>query len=183
VAPAARTCPNSFSTAAAAPAPPPDAARPTEAPAPFGVSATRDDAITPAEPELAQRIRQKLNLPAGDPAPQSDSESDPFSKVGSVVFRPGSIEARVGRKVKTIRPRLTLAGQVDVIALEYPTVQLKVKIDESGKVVSVDVIRSSGSNEIDLSCQRAMYAWWIEPAKAADGKAMADVMVWDLAFR
>jgi len=73
---------------------------------------------------------------------------------------------------ETIRPRLTLSGQVDVIALEYPTVQLKVKIDESGKVISVDVIRSSGSNEIDLSCQRAMYAWWIEPAKAADGKAM-----------
>ena len=46
---------------------------------------------------------------AGDPAPQSDSESDPFTKIGSVVFRAGSMDARFGRKVKTIRPRLTRA--------------------------------------------------------------------------
>jgi hypothetical protein len=159
-------------------------APPTDLPAPFGIGATRDDTVAPVIATLAERARQqKQNLPAGDPAPQSDSESDPFTKIGSVVFRAGTIEARFGRKVKTIRPRLTLAGQVDVLALEYPTLQLKVAIDETGKVVSVDVIRSSGSNEIDLPCQRAMYDWWIEPAKGADGKPMADVMVWDMAFR
>ena len=82
-----------------------------------------------------------------------------------------------------MRPRLTLAGHYDLAAMQYPSVQLTVRIDATGKVISADILRSSGSNQIDLPCQQAMYDWWIEPPKDEKGKPMADVMVWLLSFR
>lgn len=121
--------------------------------------------------------------PAADPAPQSDSESDPFSKIGSVEFRPGKVDVRFGRKVKTTRPHLTLAGQYDLAAQAAPRVMLKVKTDETGKVIDVAVIQSSGSNEIDAPCQRAVYDWWFEPPKDASGKPVPDVILFTIDFR
>ncbi|MGH7215523.1 MAG: hypothetical protein ACREIT_12225 [Tepidisphaeraceae bacterium] len=123
------------------------------------------------------------DLAPADPAPESDSESDPFSKIGSAEFRPGSVQARFGRKVKTVRPRLTLAGKYDLASMAKPSLVLAVRVDETGHVRSVDVVRSSGSNEVDLPVQRAMYEWWIEPAKDKDGNPIADVMLWSLSFR
>jgi TonB family protein len=170
--------------------PPPPVVPPTEIASPFGIRASELDSIPPARPvrvdqatsEVAQAASHS-DAPPGDPAPLSDSESDPFAKIGSANFRPGAIEARFGRKVKTVRPRLTIAGQYDLAALQYPSVQLTVRIDDTGKVTSADILRSSGSNQIDLPCQQAMYEWWIEPPKDKDGKPIADVMVWLLSFR
>jgi TonB family protein len=59
----------------------------------------------------------------------------------------------------------------------------KVKIDDTGKVTSVDIMKSSGSNNIDLPMRRALYEWWIEPPKDKDGKATADVMTWTISYR
>ena len=51
---------------------------------------------------------------AADPAPKGESELDPVSMIGSVEFRRGSTVARLGRKHKLVRPKLTVAGQIDL---------------------------------------------------------------------
>jgi TonB family protein len=123
------------------------------------------------------------NLPQADPAPASDQESDPFAKVGSFKFTPGRIEARMGRKVKSVRPRLDLKGQIDLAALPNPSVWLKVKIDNTGKVIDIQVVKSSGSNEIDLPSQLAVWKWWFEPLKDASGQPQPDSVLVRLSWQ
>jgi TonB family protein len=115
--------------------------------------------------------------PAGDPAPMSESESDAFSRAGTIAVRNGKVEARLGRNFKSVKPRLSLKGELDAISVQRPVVEMKVYLDETGKVIDVKVLRSSGSNEIDLPTTSAMYKWWIEPAKDKEGKAMKDVIL------
>ncbi len=157
-------------------APEPKAPAVMLAQAPTPVQAPSDSGRAPGAPGAP--------VPSADPAPQSDSESDPFSSLGSVDFRPGRVLVRAGRKVKTVRPRLTEAGKWDLAAsMETPYLMFKVKIDETGKVTSVDLMKSSGSNNIDLPVRRAIYEWWIEPPKDKDGKPTADVMTWTISYR
>jgi TonB family protein len=115
--------------------------------------------------------------PAGDPAPMSESESDAFSRSGSIQVRNGRVEARLGRSFKSVKPRLSLKGELDAISIARPIVEMKVSVDETGRVIDVQVLRSSGSNEIDLPTTTAMYKWWIEPAKNKEGKAIKDVIL------
>lgn len=119
---------------------------------------------------------------AADPAPQGDSESDPISTVGSAEFRRGSTDVQLGRKHKITRPHLTLAGEADLLTLRSPMVVLKINIDQTGKVTSVSIFRSSGSNEVDQPCKVAAYNWWFEPAKDKDGKAVKDVILFAIRF-
>jgi TonB family protein len=114
---------------------------------------------------------------AGDPSPMSESESDAFSRMGSINVRNGRVEARLGRSFKSVKPRLSLKGELDAISIAKPVVEMKVYVDETGKVIDVQVLRSSGSNEIDLPTTTAMYKWWIEPAKDKQGKAVKDVIL------
>lgn len=163
-------------TSPLAAAPPPDNLTP------FGVDSPNDQPVPKsAEPApTGNGTRPGSTTPPADPAPMSDSESDPFTNVGNATFAQGRVEARYGRKVKTVRPRLSFAAQADLFGLQYPSVILKVKIDSTGKVTSVDILKSSGSNEVDLACQMALYDWWIEPPKDAAGHPRPDVMVWRL---
>jgi TonB family protein len=121
--------------------------------------------------------------PAADPAQESDSESDAFSRIGAASFRDGKLDVQFGRKVKTVRPRLLVAGQVDAFALRNPSVTLKVHIDATGKVTQVAVHKSSGSNEIDQPCRVAMYEWWFEPLKDKNGTPIPDVILFTISFR
>jgi TonB family protein len=114
---------------------------------------------------------------AGDPAPMSESESDAFSRMGNIQVRNGRVEARLGRDFKSVKPRLSLKGELDAISIAKPIVEMKVLVDETGRVIDVQVLRSSGSNEIDLPTTTAMYKWWIEPAKNKEGKAVKDVIL------
>jgi TonB family protein len=114
---------------------------------------------------------------AGDPSPMSESESDAFSRAGTIQVRNGRVEARLGRDFKSVKPRLSLKGELDAISIARPIVEMKVLVDETGRVIDVKVLRSSGSNEIDLPTTTAMYKWWIEPAKNKAGKAVKDVIV------
>ena len=107
--------------------------------------------------------------PSADVAPQTDSEVDPFTKLGAVTFRPGKADVKFGRKIKTTRPRLLLAGQWASVTLKSRTVQVAIRINDTGKVTNVDVLRGSGTNDIDLPIQRAIYDWWIEPLKDKTG--------------
>lgn len=118
-----------------------------------------------------------------DPAPKSDSEVDAFSVLGSAQFREGRVTVRAGRQVKTRRPKIGLAGLIDLSQRSTAQVLLKVAIDETGKVTNVEVAKSSGSNEIDQPCRVAMYEWWFEPKRAADGRAVPDVFQFGISFR
>jgi len=105
---------------------------------------------------------------AADPAVMSDSESDPFTKRtddNAVVFRDGRVEARLGRKVKTIRPHLSFASQVDLMATQFPRLVVRVHIQPDGSVRRVDIVKSSGSVTADQEVKVALYEWWFEPAK------------------
>jgi TonB family protein len=88
------------------------------------------------------------------------------------------VNVRFGRKVRLVRPRLSLAGEYDTWTADGAIrVVVGVHIDETGAVTEVEILRSSGSNEIDLPCQRAVQQWWIEPAKDKNGKPRPDVIV------
>ena len=130
-----------------------------------------------ATPRLAEAAST-----AGDGAAQSDSESDPFAVRGSAEFRPGKVTARFGRKVKTVRPRLSLAGQYDLFTAE-PSVVLRVRTDTTGKVREVTIARSSGSRDVDQPCQLAMYEWWFEPPRDSSGNPRSAEMLWTISFR
>ena len=125
----------------------------------------------------------KTGHTASDPAPISDSESDAFSTTGAAVFRNGKLEARFGRKVKTVRPRLNLAGQYDLLSLPSPSVIMKVRADQTGRVRNVEILKSSGSGEVDQPCQLAMYEWWFEPPTDKSGKPQPAEMTWTIAWR
>lgn len=118
-----------------------------------------------------------------NPTPQSDSDSDAFAKIGSAVYHNGRLEVREGRKVRTTRPQILVPGLLDEFGLANPTVVLKVNIDATGNVTNVDVFRSSGSNDLDQPCLRAVYDWWFEPARDASGKAVPDAVLFAITFR
>lgn len=114
----------------------------------------------------------------GDGGNQGDTESDPFAKNSNVViFVNGRVDARTGRKVKTFRPHLTDAGQLALLGMEKPRVILTAKIDETGKVVDVKVVESSGSEEVDLPAYKCLWKWEFEPTRDKSGKAIPDVMI------
>jgi TonB family protein len=149
------------------------------APMPQAVAAT----VQPT-PRLSRNPPARgANQPAADSAQESDSESDPFAKIGSAAFRDGKVDVRFGRKIKTTRPKVPIVGQLDSLSLRNPRVVLKVNIDPSGKVTSVSVHKSSGSTAIDEPCQVAMYDWWFEPLKDSSGKPIADCQLFVIAFR
>ena len=147
------------------------------------------------QPELAHRDttsateaqpRTRAAPAAGtgaDPAPRSDSEVDAFSVLGSAQFREGRVTVRSGRQVKTRRPKIGLAGLIDLSQRSTAQVLLKVAVDETGKVTNVEVAKSSGSNEIDQPCRVAMYEWWFEPKRGPDGRAVPDLFQFGISFR
>ncbi|HEY8668361.1 MAG TPA: energy transducer TonB [Tepidisphaeraceae bacterium] len=160
--------------ATAAPAPQADTV--SAAPAP--------DIQNPKRPE-GTRIQNSPAPPAADPLPQGDSEIDAFSSKLTATADPrsGKVEARFGRNVRTTRPRLTLAAEHDLWGMSNPSVVLWMKLDETGKVVSADVVRTSGSVAVDQACQIALYGWWVEPPKDDNGNPRPDFIVMTLNFR
>ncbi len=142
------------------------------------VPATPARSATPVDLRPAARA----SMPIG--ATSSDSESDAFSKIGSAVFRNGKLETRMGRKVITrSRPQILVPGLLDTFGLANPTVVLKINIDSTGNVSNVNIFRSSGSNDLDQPCLRAVYDWWFEPARDTQGKAIPDAVEFSITFR
>ncbi|MDB5320361.1 MAG: hypothetical protein JWN40_1992 [Phycisphaerales bacterium] len=114
---------------------------------------------------------------AADPAPDTGFESDPFAKIPGVEFKSGKVEARSGRQIKPIRPRLTEAGMRDLLSQQFPTVLAKVHIDKTGKVVDVHIVRGSGSEAVDMPVYRALWGWWFEPPTDKKGNPLEDVQL------
>ena len=62
-------------------------------------------------------------------------------------------------------PRLGLAAEADLENMDRPYVVMMLRIDTTGNVTDVRITHSSGSDNVDLPCQRAAYTWWFEPLK------------------
>lgn len=142
-------------------------------------------AVAEAKPQAATGDGRTPGLPqpAADPLPQSESDSDPFARISAnLKFRNGKLVERWGRLVKTTRPQINVAGQIDLLALNGPTVVLEVHIDKTGKVTDVKVAHSSGSNQIDEPTRLAVYDWWFEPAKDKSGKPVNDIIFFTVEF-
>jgi TonB family protein len=138
-----------------------------------------------ATPQAATGDGRKPGVPqaSADPLPQSESDSDPFSRIsGTAIFRPGKLDVRLGRKVKTTRPQIQIAGQIDMVQFSSPTVVLEIHISPTGKVTDVKIAHSSGSNQIDEPTRLAVYDWWFEPAKDKNGKPIPDVIYFSIEF-
>jgi TonB family protein len=111
--------------------------------------------------------------PSADPAPQGESESDPFASIGAAEFRPGKTNVRFGRKHRITRPRIDLAGIVDSLSLRDIDVTLQLRIDATGNVDRVRIVKSSGSASIDQACRLEAYHWWFEPRLDRSGRPFA----------
>jgi TonB family protein len=148
-----------------------DSAQPNTAQPGSDQSGTIDSATTPG-----------ASASSADPAPQTDSEIDPFSKDGAVVFRPGKTTVQFGRKAKLTRPDILLAGQLDLIGVAHPSVTLAISTDATGKVSDVAVRKSSGSQNIDQPVRVAAYEWWFEPPRDSAGHPVPDHIKFTVSF-
>jgi TonB family protein len=135
---------------------------------------------TPAPTPSQQSVPQ----PGGSKAARmSDSESDPFSRIGSAVYVDGAWRVRFGRKVKTRKPKLLLAAQEALFTLQRTEVVFNLEIDESGKVKAVKIVKSSGSNDLDQPTRLSMFDWWFEPKLNADGNPVPDQFQFTIGWR
>ena len=94
-----------------------------------------------------------------------------------VVWKDGKVEARDGRKVKSVRPKLTDAGRIALEGMEQRVIIVAVHIDETGSVTAVDFLRKSNMPEVDLPHYRCAFDWWFEPSKDKSGQPKPDVLV------
>jgi TonB family protein len=125
------------------------------------------NAVAEAKPNESRDAKVAAGVaPAGaDPAIMSDSESDPFTKNGAVMFRDGRMEAKFGRKVKTVRPRLSLSSQYDLLAMQFPRIVVRAHLNGDGSVKRVEIVKSTGSASADQEVKVALYQWWFEPTR------------------
>jgi TonB family protein len=129
---------------------------------------------------------QKSGAPssAGMPLPPSDSDSDPFSRVtGTMVFQNGRLVAQHGRKVKTVRPQIGIAGEVDALGMISAVVVVEVHINAEGEVTQVELFKRSGSVAIDERTRDAVYHWVFEPTRDKAGKPIRDVVYFAIEYR
>ena len=138
---------------------------------------------TTKEPGLVGAQTAAWSLPsaakqAADPAPMTDSESDSFATSGSVEISPGTVEARLGRKVKTVRPRLTFRAQVELFETQSRSMRLRLHLDRAGKVQNFVITRSSGSKTTDQEVKLAVYEWEFEPRPGRNPDVMEFELVW-----
>ena len=116
--------------------------------------------------------------------PHSDSDSDPFMRLsGSVVFHAGRLDVQLGRKVNTVRPQLGVGGITDAMAMTSPSLVVEAHIDPIGRVTEVDLPKKTGSPGIDEPTRNAVYQWTFEPTRDKQGRAIADVLFFEIDYR
>jgi len=154
----------------------------TASPKPAGAAASGTK--TPvANAPIAKTVTPKSDLKEirGHKAQMSDSESIAYSNDHPGVFSDGKIEGRKGLKVKTTIPRLGYASQVDLQALGGVNAVLGVKVDVDGTVLDVEVLKSSGSANIDEDLKVAVLnGWTLESEKDKDGNPIC--LYWTIRF-
>lgn len=173
-------------------APGPSRGKPKPATSPVTVQEVAHADMPKAEPvepvedvtrQVAVASPQKPSPAPGDAAPQTETEIDPFARTASVDFRSGKTDVQFGRRSKLRRPDILLAGQMDLIASALPRVTLGIRTDAKGKVVDAQVLRSSGSKNIDQPVRLVAYDWWFEPPLGEDGQPIPDSFAFTITFR
>jgi TonB family protein len=150
-----------------------DADRPAIAARPAVEAAATVDPTSSSPPKPpAPQTSSSVGAPTSpaDPAPQSDTESDPFTVVGGANFRPGGTKAQLGREHRLTYPRVGLSGLVDGVQIGRTRLVLQITIDQTGNVKSASIFKSSGSDSIDQACRTTAYEWWFEPQKGKNGQ-------------
>lgn len=100
------------------------------------------------------------------PGEVSDKQADPTALEATIDIRPGRPAAAQGLEITTRRPQFTRLTRVTV----YPkNPLLKVTIDRRGRVAKVEILESSGADDVDLPVINAVYQW------TAKGKALDDL--------
>jgi TonB family protein len=133
--------------------------------------------------QQAQQSSQASPASSGNPLPSSDFESVPVTKI-SGRFRPGNLDAQAGRRWKARKlPELSVAGLADLSTMANPYVVLQLTIDETGNVIDVKTIRSSGSVDLDHPSEQAAATWWFEPVKnPKTGKIGREIIEFTIEF-
>lgn len=151
----------------------------------LGLGAVRAPSPSPRVRRATPTPPAQSSAPAADPAVMSDSESDPFSasKDAAIEFRDGRVDVRFGRKVKTVRPRLSLAAQYDLLSMQFPRMVVRLNVDARGDVRRVEIVKSTGSASADQEVKVALYQWWVEPARDLSGIAVADTIEFPITWR
>jgi TonB family protein len=140
--------------------------------------------VAVAMPNPTQSPQPGAPASAGLPLPPSDSDSDPFSRVsGTIIFRNGRLEVQRGRKVKTVRPIIGIAGELDAMSMSTAIVVVEVHIDPAGQVTQVELFKRSGSMAIDERTRDAVYHWTFEPTRDKAGNPIRDVIYFGIEFR
>ena len=95
------------------------------------------------------------------PAPQGHSDVDPFAKVEGISLV-GGVKARQGREIKFSRPRVDLAFRAEFTRLSKRRMEVvfRVTTDSSGRPRNVEILQSSGSEQIDQSLRLAVFDSW-----------------------
>lgn len=112
----------------------------------------------------------------GQERPQSDTDSDLFAETIDVEMRAGKLSARQGREVKLASPKFNLAMMGDARLIRFPiTGVFQLRIDETGAVRKVTILKSTGSAVFDRSIELSLYEAWVQP-RVRNGKAVADIV-------
>jgi hypothetical protein len=142
--------------------------------APPVVSGTRD-ATARASPAVAPPPAARQA--AGRVAAPSDTDSQAFSADADHTFEPGRVDARNGMKVQLVDPVFGEASRTDLWALGGLHAAYGLRIRPDGTVADVQVVRSSGSANVDEDCKRALWLGVCEPDKDKAGHPVATVWV------
>lgn len=168
------------------PQPPPSAsplaapivAKPATKPSPVEKAVQMANEI-PATPKTQQQSQARAFASpghgrAGEAGILSELESDEFSDQTPIVYHNGKVEAREGLKVRTVKPKLTAAGEEALAGMDVPVIIIKVNVDEQGNVTDADYIRRSNIAEVDQPHMRAAYEWHFEPTRDKSGRPHRD---------
>lgn len=155
---------------------------PTAPPAVTPTEPRAEPATTPPRPSASAAPTQTARTP-GDPLPQAELDSDPFEPEGSAVIVNGEVRARFGRAFKSVRPKLTFASYQDMLSVVHAKVVMRITTDAAGFVTKVDLLERTGKVAIDQPTEVAMYQWWFEPPKDANGNPQPHVFTFTVTYR
>jgi protein TonB len=159
---------------------------PAEAQAPPSPDAAEPDPkpVPPTPPPDA--AAQDDGVPAPTPPPPAPAASPPAVRVGDsflgmaadLVANDGRFRAAQGKDGNLPPPYPRAAGA----SRQQGQVLARMHVDPDGRVVEVEVLKSSGSALLDRSAREALAKWRFTPA-FRDGAAVADQVDLNINFR
>ena len=85
------------------------------------------------------------------------------------------VDVQTGRTLSggdvDFKPRLHRAGlHAYASGIRGRTMQVRLAIDDTGRPISVLVIRSSGVDSVDELVERSLFDWWFDPEDLEPGR-------------